>query len=242
MPFSAELACAFLVLLLAASAHAVTSFGFVLLSVPLLAILFDPHTAVVTAVLASGLVALVGWRRDRSQVDAPSVRWLTLTSLLGIPVGLFIFTSVEARLLLIVIGAITITCALLIWARVRLPSGPWSRAVAGQVSGALLTSTGTNGPPLVIVLQGRGLEPVVLRATIQAIFTLQAGVAVVGLFITDRVSWLALTLFAISIPATFVGWQLGDRLFQRLSHEGARQLVLSTLIVSGAVVVARAAS
>lgn len=63
-----KLVVAFAVLVLAAGAHAVTGFGFVQLSVPLLALLFDPHTAVVTAVMASGLVASVGWVRGRAQV------------------------------------------------------------------------------------------------------------------------------------------------------------------------------
>ncbi|MDO5741037.1 MAG: sulfite exporter TauE/SafE family protein [Ornithinimicrobium sp.] len=237
-----ELVLAFVVLLLAAGAQAVTSFGYVMLSVPVLALLFDPHTAVVAAVMSSGLTTLFGWRRERAHVDGRSVRWLTLGGILGIPVGLLIFTRVDANLLLLAIGVITLVMTVLILARTRLPGGVPAELTAGLISGALVTTTGTNGPPIVLALQAQHLPPPVFRATIQAIFTLQGVVAVTGLAITGKITVLALTLVALSVPAGLIGWRLGDRIFHRLTPERVRLVVLAALLVSGTTLVIAALS
>lgn len=235
-----ELALAFVLLLAVSAAHAVTSFGFVLLSVPLLALLFDPHTAVVAAVLAGALVTAVGWLRERSRVDWPSVGWLTFGGVLGIPLGLLVFTRVDETVLLLVIGVITVLMTLLMAVRVHLPKGRFTELGAGVVSGALLTTTGTNGPPLVLALQAQRLEPSVFRATLQVIFTLQAGFAATGLAVTGQVTGLVLTLFALGAPAALLGWVLGDRIFHRLSASRVRQVVMATLLVSGSALVVTA--
>lgn len=237
-----DLALAFLVLLVAAAVQAITSFGFVLLTVPVLALVFDPHTAVVAAVMSSALVTLVGWGRERAHVDLPSVRWLALGGLLGIPVGLAVFTRVEADLLLLTIGIMTILFTALMVVRVRLPAGTGTQLGAGVLSGALLTTTGTNGPPIVLALQARALAPRVFRATIQAIFTLQGVAAITGMALTGKITTLTLILFGLSIPAGLVGWRLGDRVFHRLSGTRVRQVVMVALVASGASLILSALS
>lgn len=230
---SVELLLAFCVLLCAAAIHAVTSFGFVLLTVPLLALIYDPHSAVVAAVLAGGLVTAVGWARERAHVHRPSVGWLTGSGVLGIPLGLFIFTRVEATHLLLAIGLITVVMALLMIVRIHLRDGVTTQVGAGILSGALLTTTGTNGPPIVMALAAQQLAPAVFRATMQAIFTLQALVAVAGLGFTGQVTWLTLGLVGLSIPAALLGWWWGDKIFHRLSARRMRQLVIAALMASG---------
>lgn len=232
-----DLALAAVVLLVAAAIQAVTSFGFVLISVPALALIFDPHTAVVTSVMVGLLVTTGAVVRERRHVDAASVRWLTLGGLLGIPVGLWVFTRIAPNVLLLGIGVVTIVLTVLLATRVRLPSGTGAQLGAGVVSGALLTTTGTNGPPIVLALQSRALPPRVFRATIQAIFTIQGAVGVSGMALTGKVSTLALVLLGVGGPAIGVGWWLGDKVFHRLSPERVRHVVMASLLVSGLVLV-----
>ena len=51
---------------------------------------------------------------------------------------------------------------------------------AGFTGGILSTSTGTSGPPIVIALSAKQLEPAVFRATISAIFLVQGSAALVA--------------------------------------------------------------
>lgn len=226
-------ALAFAALFLAAAAHAVTGFGYVLLAVPLLAFIFDPHTAVAAAVLASTLVALAAGVRERRHVDVPAFRRLTLAALAGIPVGLYVFTRVDAAVLLVIIGVITILTTAVLASPLTLPSGRATDVVAGAASGALVTTTGTNGPPLVLALQARRLPPVTSRATLQALFTVQGAVAAVGLALTGQVTWLVLAILGLSILASLLGWRVGDAIFRRLTPGRLRALILLVLLVSG---------
>lgn len=234
-----DLVVAFVVLCLAAAAHAVTGFGYVLLAVPLLSMVFDPHTAVTSAVLASTVVAATACARERRHVDLPSMRRLLLAGLVGVPLGLWVFASVDAVRLLVLIGVITIVTTFLLALRVRLPAGRGTDVVAGLASGVLVTTTGTNGPPLVLALQAKLLAPRTGRATLQALFTVQGLVAVAGLALTGQVDLLVLTLLAISLVASLIGWRAGDEVFRRLSPAQLRGVILVVLLISGAALLVR---
>lgn len=234
-----DLTLAFAVLFLAAAAHAVTSFGYVMLSVPLLAIIFDPHTAVASSVAAGTIVALSAWRRERRHVDPASMKRLAVAGLAGVPLGLWVFSMVDENLLLVVIGVITIATTVVLATRVTLPSGATTDVAAGLASGVLVTTTGTNGPPLVLALQAKRLAPRTARATLQALFTVQGVVAVIGLGIAGQISWLVVTILALSIVATFLGWRVGDAVFRRLSAAQVRAVILVVLLVSGVALLVR---
>lgn len=234
-----DLALAFAILFLAAAAHAVTSFGYVMLSVPLLAMIFDPHTAVASSVAAGTIVALSAWRRERRHVDLPSMKRLAIAGLAGVPLGLVVFTLVDENLLLVVIGVITIATTIVLAAQVTLPSGAATDVTAGLASGVLVTTTGTNGPPLVLALQAKRLPPRTARATLQALFTVQGVVAVAGLGIAGQISWLVITILVLSIVATFLGWRVGDAVFQRLSAPQVRVVILVVLLISGVTLLVR---
>lgn len=234
-----ELALAFAVLFLAAAAHAVTSFGYVMLSVPLLAMIFDPHTAVASSVAAGTIVALSAWRRERRHVDVASMKRLAVSGLVGVPLGLWVFAVVDEAVLLVVIGVITIVTTVVLAAHVTLPSGRATDVAAGLASGVLVTTTGTNGPPLVLALQAKRLAPRTARATLQALFTVQGVVAVFGLGLAGQISWLVVTILALSIVATLLGWRVGDAVFRRLSAEQVRVVVLVVLLVSGVTLLVR---
>lgn len=226
-------ALAFAALFLAAAAHAVTGFGYVLLAVPLLAFLVDPHEAVASAVLASTLVAIVAGVREREHVQRAIFTRLTLAALVGVPIGLYVFTRVPAEVLLVIIGVITILTTIVLAARVRLHAGRLTDLAAGLSSGVLVTTTGTNGPPLVLALQAHELPPRSARATLQALFTVQGLVASLGLALTGQITWLVLALLGLSVAASLLGWRTGDAIFRRLSPGQLRALILLVLLASG---------
>lgn len=226
-------ALAFAALFLAAAAHAVTGFGYVLLAVPLLAFLVDPHEAVASAVLASTLVALVAGVREREHVQRATFSRLTLAALVGVPIGLVVFTRVPAEVLLVIIGAITVLTSIVLAARVTLPAGRLTDLTAGVTSGVLVTTTGTNGPPLVLALQAHELPPRTARATLQALFAVQGLVASLGLALTGQVTWVVLVLLGLSVAASLLGWRTGDAIFRRLSAGQLRALILLVLLASG---------
>jgi uncharacterized protein len=228
-------AVAVLVFALAAAAQAVTGFGMALVAVPLMSVVIDPVAAVVSTTLVS--LVLTGWAsvRERSSVERPVTVRLVVAALLGMPAGLVLLAELDEHLLKALIAGVLLLMVALLLAKVRLPAGAVAQWGSGVLSGAMLTSTGMNGPPVVLTLQALGLPPRRFRGTLQAVFCVQDLVAVVGFavlgYLTPVIAVAALA-GALAVP---VGWWFGDRVFARLEPERFRAIVLSMLALTALV-------
>lgn len=223
------------IFVLAAVAQAVSGFGSSLVAVPLLALAVEPSTAVVAATMVSLVLSAGAWRREAAEVDVPRARSLTLAGIVGMPVGLLVLTMVSDRSLTLVVAVALLVSVTLMWRRITLPAGRASVWGAGVTSGFLLTSTGMNGPPLVLSLHGTDLSPRRFRATLQAVFTCQDVVAVAAFALTGHLHAATLAAVlggAVGLPA---GWAIGNRIFHRLAPEQFRIIVLGGLLLTAMV-------
>jgi hypothetical protein len=230
----------FVIAFVAAVAQATTGFGYALVAVPLLTLASDPRTAVVGAALASMLSTTGLTVRERAHVRWRVAGWLLLAAVLGMPVGLAILRYTPDRTLTIVIALSVLACTLLVWRRVRLRTGPFAVGVVGALSGVLSTATGTSGPPLVAAFQSMGYDPRTFRATISAVFTGMGVVGLVGFFATGQLTAAAGLVGLIGLPATALGWWVGDHAFARFDEERFRRVLLGALVVVCGVTLARA--
>lgn len=226
------------IFVLAALAQAASGFGSALVAVPLLGFVVGPGEALVAATVAGMVLTGGAWRREHGHTDAPVVRRLTVAGVLGMPAGLAVLLLASERTLTVVIAVVLLSTVALLAAGARLPTGRSAQWGAGVTSGALLTSTGMNGPPLVLVL--RDEPPHRFRATLQATFCLQDAVAVVAFVALGQVGATVLVAAAAGLLGMPLGWRLGDAVFQRLSPERFRVLVLAGLAATGTVALAGA--
>lgn len=219
----------------AAMVQAMTGFGFGLVAVPLLALLIDPVQAVVVATLVSLVLTTLVSRRERAHVvGGPALR-MTIGGFVGMPLGLLALLRLESSALQIVIAVVIAVLVVLLWLGVRGGTGVAAQWGSGVVSGALLTSTGLNGPPLVLTLQSMELPPRAFRGTLQRIFQGQDLVAVLAFVVVGRLD-AVVALFALAgVASVPLGWACGDRLFARVSPERFRVVVLATLLATAGV-------
>lgn len=229
-----------IVSLIAATSQTVSGFGFALLATPLLTLVMPPSQAVVVVSIVAAPLGWVRYAQERHDVDRPLARTLTLSALPGLPLGLVMVTFFSGDLLRVTIGAVVVVLATSIargW-RLRNPTRTTDAAL-GFVSGLLSTSTGTNGPPLVVALQSHELAPVAFRATIVAVFV-PTGLVTLALFVAGgTITSTGLALAALGFPASMLGNQVGRRLAPRLSPVGFRRLVLVLLFLSGFAAIAK---
>ncbi|MGH3349618.1 MAG: sulfite exporter TauE/SafE family protein [Nocardioides sp.] len=228
---------ALLVFVVAALVQAVTGFGSVLAAVPGLLLVTDPARAVVAATAVSLVLTAGIALRERAYVDRRDSLLLTLTGIIGMPIGLVLLTMADERVLTAGIAVVMLVLVLLMAIGPKI--GRRGLPVAGIVSGALLTSTGMNGPPLVMVLIDR--DPRCYRATLQTVFAGQDLVAVAAFLVLGHVDVEVLLLTLGGVAGLPVGWRLGDALFHRVSPARLRPLVIGTLVVSAVAVLVGAA-
>ena len=217
---------------LAGFLQSVSGFGAALVAVPLLALALGPVPAVVAVTTAS--LVLSGWaaRRERAHVDVPLARTLVLSGLVGLPLGLVLLRVLPPAGLQLLMAVVVLAALVLVLRRSRLPGGGAATSAAGLVSGALLTSTGMNGPPLVLAVAGREVSPRRFRATLQTVLCVQDAAAVLGFLVVGAVSAPALVAALVGTLAAPLGWRLGDRVFHRVPPAGFHRVVAAALLAS----------
>ena len=219
----------------AAFAQSLAGFGFGLLAVPMMQLALSPRDAIIVSTVIGAFSTTTQAVLDRQHVERAAVKRLTVASYLGMPFGLIVFIFVSDSALRITLGIVVIVAAVILSRGFELPEGKhgfdW---VMGFMSGVLSTSTSTNGPPLVFVLQARGLTPEVFRSTINTIFSF-ANIGALALFVASgKLNAHALLGAVMALPALFISLRIGYSLRPKVSAEFFRKLVLVMLVLSGA--------
>lgn len=220
------------VFVLAGVAQAVTGFGSALVAVPLLALAVDPTTAVVAATVVGTGLAGYAVVAEREHVERAVTWQLLLAGAVGMPLGLWLLTSLGDRALTALMAGSVLLALALVVSGVQLRGGRPVTWATGFTSGVLLTSTGMNGPPLVLGLHLLGLEPRRFRGTLQAVFCGHDLMAVLGFVVVGTLhppaAWLALG----GLLGSVLGWKIGDQLFHRLSPALFRKVLVVGLLAS----------
>jgi uncharacterized membrane protein YfcA len=229
-----ELAGIALAIAIAAFVQSISGFGLALLSVPLMSL----FTAVRLAVIVVNLVGLVttsaqAWK-ERQYADSQLAVRLTIAAILGMPLGLLAFLWLSESLLKIGLGIVVLFITFLLMrgftVRSTSPVADWS---LGALSGAFLTSVGTNGPPLVFLFQARQLTQEVFRATISRIFIFSNIVSVIIFAVAGKITRESLIATMVALPVLAVSISMGFWVRKFVDQRRFRILVLSLLSISG---------
>jgi uncharacterized protein len=227
-------------LTVAAGIQVTMGFGFALIAIPIVAVAEDPKVAVVLITAVGVPMTLWNTYRWRRNLRVREMLTVAAASLVGMPLGAFVLTRAPDRALTFTIGIVVLILTAWLWRGLSLPRGPETEVSAGVVSGALATSTGTNGPPLVIAFQATGMERDPFRATLAGCFLVQGVVAFCIFWANDLVTHQVGRAFVVGMPAVVIGTIAGERLSARMHGRAFRAAVLALLALSGALAVAGA--
>jgi uncharacterized membrane protein YfcA len=231
---SASIAVALFAALLAGCVSGLTGFGFALISSPLLLFVYDPTTVVVlTAVLSVAInVAVVwdSWRDARKRL----VLALLPPAVVGVVVGVVVLRVVDPVYVRLVVGVVVVLSTLLLLREIRLPSAGtwWGPVVAGTISGALSTSTGLAGPPIVLLFASRGLPKHAFRGSSALYFLVMGFVGFAALVLWGLVDDSHVPLALALVPAAFLGKLFGTALLGRLSEKTFRNATLGVTLLT----------
>jgi uncharacterized protein len=224
------------VVAIAAMLQAAVGFGFALVAMPLLAAVWGSEQALAVVSLVALVNSATTAVTARGHAHRATLGTITIAALAGMPFGVLALEHFPERAMrLAIAGSVAVAAGLLAFGvRIRKP-GRGTNVVSGVLSGALSTSTGTSGPPLVVGLQSQSLPAPVVRSTLAAQFAI-TGVVSTGLLaarghIDGDDVWLA----ALCIPVTIVMWQIGARLFHRFDQRRYDRVVVLLLVAAAAI-------
>ena len=230
------------VIFFATTIRSAFGFGEALIAVPLLALLIPVEVAVPLAVLVSITVAAVIIVQDWQHVHFASAWRLVISTLFGIPFGLWLLTAVAEpvvkAVLAVVIVAFSIFC-LIGRSRVELKDErlAW---VFGFFAGILGGAYGMNGPPLVIYGALRHWSPERFRATLQGYFLPASVVGMAGYWLTGLWVPAVNRYFLLSLPLAIGAIFAGRWLNRRMKGQRFLIYVHAGLILVGISLLAQA--
>lgn len=218
-----------------AYAQTVVGFGFALLAVPVLVLRVDVQNAVVLSAVLGTVSSGLRSRSLKVHRDKRLVSLYVWSAVVGAPFGLLLFLFADLRVLKMLIGiSVFVGIGVLVRGADLRHVGPNLERLMGFVSGVLLTSTSTNGPPLVLGLQSRKIEPDVFRATIATIFFVLGLGSVVIFALVGHLTRPVLGYSIAALPTVVIANRLGLMSARKVSPILFRRLVIGLLVIAGA--------
>ena len=219
---------------IAAFVQSISGFGLALLSVPLMSLFDDVRLSVVVVNLIGLVTTSAQAWKEREHADAPLAIRVTVAAIIGMPLGLVAFLFMSETYLKVGLGIVVLFVTLLLMRGFTLRSttrtADW---LLGGASGALSTSVGTNGPPLVFLFQARQMPQEIFRATISRVFILSNIVTVIIFASAGKITVDSIVAAAVSLPVLVIAISAGFWTRRFVNQQRFRILVLTLLVISG---------
>jgi uncharacterized membrane protein YfcA len=234
---SGDFVAAIVLVLCGGAVSGLAGFGFALVTVPPLLLIYDPPTVVALSIsltLLSGWVVLLdSWR----EVRRSTVVALLPGALVGVGIGVTLVQVLDPAYIKLLAGIVVVAFTLAV-ARGWTPAGagrPAAPGLAGVASGVLNATTGMAGPPVVLLFAARGFGVQPFRATTVAYFYFVDAAGLAVLIQQGVIGRSELRVAGALLPAALVGTFVGRSLVRRVSPEGFRRITFGLLVLTGAV-------
>jgi uncharacterized membrane protein YfcA len=243
MSFAEIILLAGLIVLLGHFIKGMTGFASALFSIPLLALFLDIKFVVPVFLLFDLISGVILTIQTRRSVDRESALLILSGLAVGTAVGTYLLVSFGNEALRNVFGVLVVLFALkiLIWddekAKDRL--GRMWGPVAGLAGGCTGAMFGLNGPPLVVYLVHRLRDKRVFRATLYAIFFVDACYRLILYSLGGLINTRVITFALYLTPFLLVGIMLGSKLHVRVRQDLFRRVVALVLVAAGALLIIR---
>lgn len=227
---------------LAAIVRGYSGFGFSLLAITSLSLIFAPAQvipAIFMLEIAASLHMLPSIWRD---VHWRSLAFLLAGTVVGTPVGVYFLANVPQAPMTLALAAFVLVATLLLWrgfALKSMPNGPATLAV-GAATGIANGAFGIGGPPVILFYFASPAGHAAGRASLIAFFIMTDVTGLVFLaregLVTRESGLLALAF----LPALAAGVWLGARIFKSADPARFRRIVLVILACLAVMTAAKA--
>jgi uncharacterized membrane protein YfcA len=215
--------------------RAAFGFGNALIAMPLLILLLGVQSATPLVALVGIAIAVLMLFREWRELEIKDTLYLLLSSLAGIPVGLFFLVTFPEAIVKGFLGLLLVGFGVFSLLRFKLPLIE-NRLLAipfGFISGIFGGAYNTNGPPIVIYGLMRDWNKEKFRATLQGYFLLTGGIIAIGHGLSGLWSGEVGKYFLISIPVVILGVLAGEKITAKISGDRFNQALNIFLIFLG---------
>ena len=224
-----------LIVALAIFTQTVSGFGLALVSMPLLIEAMGIQIAAPLVALVAITAEVVLLLRHRHALNFSVVRRLSIASVVGVPVGVFLLPRIDERLMLTLLGLLVTGYALYALVRPRLPEIQHPRWAYGFgfASGILSGAYNAAGPPIVIYGSCRRWLPAEFKSNLQGYFVINSVMVILAHTLSQHYTPFVWQNYLIALPGIGLGLLLGFSLDRLINPLVFRRIVLVLLVVVG---------
>lgn len=220
-------------MLVASILQAGTGFGFAIIALPFLILIFPAHEAIQLNIILCTFISILMTYKTRNKVNKEILKRLISGSLVGILPGLIIFIFLDVKLLKILVSILILVSTGLLITKVTLKQSNKKEYITGSLSGLLTCSIGMPGPPLMIYFSGAKIDKAILRSTTMAYFIFICSISLIFQMAISSLSKNILLSILWSMPFMLFGIYLGERLYTRLNQQLFYKIIYLLLIFTG---------
>jgi uncharacterized membrane protein YfcA len=160
---------------------------------------------------------------------------LALTSLIGIPLGIFALSQINETIIRLILGIVVSGYAgysLIAPAIPRLKQTIWAYGM-GLISGVLAGAYNTGGPPLIIYASGQDWETAEFKGNLQSLALFNSMMVIANHALRGNFTGPVWQHYLIALPVIVIGLLAGFSLDRWVNPARFRLIVLLLLIVVG---------
>ena len=223
----------------AATLQSATGIGFGIIAGPILLMVLEGGEAIHISIILNILIAGFLMPSLRKNADNALVGRFLLGSIIGIPVGLYVFLNVDIVMLKVLAG---LAVSLTVFFVLRNSAGPtheynvvsrYRQAVPiGFIGGLMGGSLGMPGPVPAAWMSAIGCDKITIRASILVMFVFSySAIYVLHLpFAEETLQTLASSAYLA--PATIVGIVFGNAMANRFTEQVFRWVLVGVLVTT----------
>ena len=210
-------------------------FGVALITMPLLVRVLTPVEAAAFVALFTLPLQILIVRRYRHALNILPFWRVLVGSLIGIPVGIFLLSTMDQQVVLTTLGLFLVAYALYSLLNLRLPhlQRPVWGFGFGFASGVLGGAYNTGGPPLVIYGTALKWEPEQFKANMQVMFMVSNTLVILVHLAAGHIDAVVIENLILALPFVVIGTAVGFWLSKRINEVLFRKVVLVALLVIG---------
>lgn len=207
----------FALVLFATILQASSGYGFSIVATPFLLFIFQPIDAIQINLLLSLCLSLAFVRKIWHDTDFQLVKQLLISSVVGLPVGVFIIVYLDVTLLKLSIGILLLLLTVLLVCQWRVKQTATKTYISGSLSGLFTTAFGMPGPPLLVYFASTKMSKETLRATTLIFYLWIYFISFILQWTTVGVTKDVWIYSFQAIPFLIIGLFIGQYLFSKMN-------------------------
>ena len=236
------LAISCLVIFFAAIVRGFSGFGFSLLTITALSLLYPP-AAIIPSIFMLELAASANllpsiWKDIHWKSLAP----LTLGCLIATPIGVWALAHFPPAPMQIALSIFVLIATFLMWRGFALKTmpGPIASTMAGAASGLSNGAFGIGGPPVILFYFASPAGNLAGRASLVAFFLATDVIGLANQSVHGLITWATVIQAAVYLPALLAGVWIGARSFKSVDQAEFRKMVLIILALLAIIILIKA--